>query len=59
MTDKRLPEEKPWTPDLEKQPGFNPFANDQNPANAPELDLDELEEDTEEFRDKIKPGSNR
>lgn len=57
MSDTRQPDKKPWEPELEKQPGFNPFANDQNPASDPELDLDELEkdDDTEEFRDKIKP----
>ena len=55
MTDeKRHPDEKPWQPHLEKQGTFNPFANDQNPSNEPELDLDELEEG--ESGDKIKPG---
>jgi hypothetical protein len=55
MSDTRHTEKKPWEPELEKQPGFNPFANDQNPANNPELDLEEAEDDSEEFRDKIKP----
>jgi hypothetical protein len=57
MSEKRQPEQKPWEPDLEKPPGFNPFANDEIPDDEPELDLDELEDDTEEFSEKIKPDA--
>jgi hypothetical protein len=50
MNDKRRPDDKPWEPALEKLPGFNPFANDQNPAEDPEHtpELDDLEEDSNE-----------
>jgi hypothetical protein len=48
MTEKRQSEKKPWEPTIEKMPTLNPFANDQNPADEPETDLDELEEGAED-----------
>jgi hypothetical protein len=50
MSDKRRPDEKPWEPTIEKLPGFNPFANDQNSADEPEHspELDDLEDDSDE-----------
>lgn len=46
MSEKRLSDDKPWEPAIEKLPTFNPFANNQNQADHPEFvpDPDELED---------------
>ena len=58
MNEKRRPDEKPWQPTIEKLPGFNPFANDQNSSIEfePAPDFDEEEEDSSEDIKPREPG---
>jgi hypothetical protein len=35
MSERNPIDEQPWQPIVEKRPGFNPFANNQNPGTDP------------------------
>jgi hypothetical protein len=50
MTEKHTHEEKPWSPTIEREPLFNPFANPQDglPPNPVHLIDEEEDESTDE-----------